>query len=106
MSGFDLGFPGLRMFARSTWVTMLLPNREKWGHKVFSAIARALKRGLSHLLVALQKGPVGAIVVVALHVPNAGRSAVGVPFMLLSVSMPAGPQPWVWHSLEKAHPWL
>lgn len=35
---------------------MLSPSEEKCGHKVIGAIAHALKKGLSHLLVAQQKG--------------------------------------------------
>ena len=78
------------MFARSTLVMILSPSGEKCGHKDVSAIAHTMKRGLSHLLVAQQKGRVGAIGVVALHVPKADRSAVHVPFVLLSVAKPAG----------------
>lgn len=50
-----------------------------------------MKRGWSHLLVAQQKGPVGAVGVVALHVPKAGRSTVHVSFVLLSGAKLAGP---------------
>lgn len=70
---------------------MLSPSGEKCEHKVISAIACTMKRGWSHLLVAQQKGPVGAVGVVALHVPKADRSTVHVPFVLLSVAKLAGP---------------
>lgn len=83
---------------------MLLPSGEPCGHQVIGATA-CTKKVLGHLLVAWQKGPVGAIAVIAL-VPKADRSAAHVPFTLLSVAMLAGLQPWVRQSPEKAHPWI
>lgn len=79
---------------------MLSLSRGKCGHKAVNAIAHTIKRGLSHLLLAKQKGQSGAVGVVAFHVPKANRSTVHVPFVLLPVAMPAGPWPWFRYSLE------